>query len=233
MNKNANVITKDLTPIVTTNGCGSSSDSILDSARRRMRHAWITLGAYVFIRIFLAAWFEYRAYKDSVINFGVLEFFGALLLTFVLIASFVTFVRLAFKRAFAPALIYAFIVLWHLMYLFTLPHVHIRSFVMETKAHIFAAYPNLCQTPIVPGKRVSICYKYSVNETGGEYEQIYFNPGDEMSLPPRQWPVDIKREFLGVRATREDLFEEELCGLRKTRRIVDHVYWIDYDCWGY
>lgn len=196
--------------------------------RRRMRHAWFALGAYVFIRIFLAVWFEYRAYKDSVIDFGVLEFFGGLLLIFVLIASFVAFVRLAFKRAFAPALIYAFIVLWHLMYIFTIPHVHILSFVMETKARIFAAYPNLCQTPIVPGQRVSICYSYNVNDIGGESEQIYFNPGDELSLPPRQWPDDIKRIFNILVINSED----ELCALRKTRRIVDHVYWMSGDdCW--
>jgi hypothetical protein len=201
---------------------------------RKMRNAWIALGVYICIRIFYAAWFEWRAYKYGVINFNILEFLGGFLYLSAIIASFVASVRLAFKRAFIPALMYAFIAIT--------PFVHTgHSFVMEMKARIFAAYPNLCQTPIVQGQRVSRCYGYNVNDIGGESERIYFNPGDELSLPPKQWPDDIKYEFFsvvdgfGVRQVpadfSKDLPEYALCGVRNTKRIVDHVYWISDDCW--
>lgn len=196
---------------------------------RRMRQAWNALGAYVLTYLFFAACFEWQAYKSGVV--GMLLFFQAFFFISASFASFIVFVRLVIKRAFAPALVFAFIA--STVIVISASASNRLSFDMQMKARIFAAYPNLCQTPIVSGQRVSICYKYSVNDIGGEFEQIYFNPGDEMSLPPRQWPVDIKREFLGVRATRENLSEDELCGLRKTRRIVNHVYWIHYDCWGY
>ena len=188
--------------------------------RRRMRHAWIVLGAYIFMRIFMAAWFEWAAYKFGVVE-DIFLFFEGLLYFSVFITSFVVAVKLAIKRAFAPALIYTFIA-------FIAPFIQISpSLNMEMKARIFAAYPNLCQTPIVPGQRVSICYGYSVPMTGGDNEHIYFNPGDEMSLPPRQWPEDIKRMFNILVINSED----DLCGVRKTRHIVDHVYWMSYDCW--
>jgi hypothetical protein len=143
---------------------------------------------------------------------------------FASIASLIVFVKLAIKRAFVPALIYAFIAS-------TVPvgvatHSNRLAFDMQMKARIFAAYPSLCQTPIVQGQRISICYAYSIEDTGGEHEHIYFNPGDEMSLPPMQWPVDLKQMF-GIK------FGDEiyLCGVRKTKHIIDHVYWMSDDCW--
>lgn len=48
-----------------------------------------------------------------------------------------------------------------------------------------------------------------------------------MSLPPMQWPDDIKRLFNILVINSED----DLCGVRKTKHIIDHFYWVSYDCW--
>jgi hypothetical protein len=196
----------------------SSSDWV---HRCRMQEAWIVLSVYLFIRIILASRFEWDAYTYGHVE--ELPFLATLLLGLVIIAiyivSIIGSIRLALKRAFAPALIYAFIS-------FIAPFANSHSLVMETKARIFAAYPNLCQTPIDPVQRLSICYGYYVNDDIGENEHIYFNPGDEMSLPPRQWPDDIKRIF-NIQGLNS---EDEPCSIRKRKRIVDHVYWISNGC---
>lgn len=201
------------------NACESLNDSSVINARRRMRYAWIALGTYIGIRIFYAAYFEWKTYKYSLINFEILDFFVGGGFVIALIASVIASVRSALSRAFAPALIYIFIII--------ATFIHPRSLDMKVKAHIFAAYPSLCQTPIVPGQRVSECYSYNVNDIGGEGESIYFNPGDELSLPPRQWPDDIKRYF-NIRDVNAEI---DICRVRKTKHIVDHVYWMSYDCW--
>jgi hypothetical protein len=189
-----------------------------------MRHAWFALGAYVLISILLGACFEWSAYKSGVVE-DVILLPRALFYCSAFIAGLVIFIRLALKRAFAPALIYASIA--GSVIVLSAFASNKLSFDMQMKARIFAAYPDLCQTPVGPGQRVSICYAYSIESTGGEGEQVYFNPGDELSLPPNQWPDYIKR-FFNIRDINA---EYELCGVRKTKRIIDHVYWMSYDCW--
>jgi hypothetical protein len=179
--------------------------------RRRMRNAWIALGAYLFMRIISNVLFEWNAYVYGRVDAPLP---AGLLIDSFIIGSFIAFIRMAFKRAFAPALIYAFIVFNGLIF----PYAYIHSFVMDMKARIFAAYPNLCQTPIDPNKRVSICYRYYVNTELGEDARIYFNPGDELLLPPQRWPEDIKREVSPLYV--------ETC----MKHVAGHVYWISGPC---
>ncbi len=202
----------------------NNAETATRSPPNQMRKAWMALGAYIFMYLFFVACFEWMAYKHGVVESIILlplSFFYII----AFIASLIVFIKLALKRAFVPALIYAFIAT-------TVPIGVATSsdrvaFYMQMKARIFAAYPSLCQTPIVQGQRISICYDYSITDTGGEEEQIYFNPGDELSLPPRQWPEDVKRMFNILVINSED----DLCGVRKTKHIIDHVYWMSYDCW--
>lgn len=197
--------------------------SALD-AHQRMRHAWFALRIYVLTYLFFATCFEWSAYHWGRIE-DIVLFPQGIFYWVALITGTIACVKSLVKRAFAPALIYALIASSVLILGFT--YYSRLAFSMELKARIFAAYPNLCQTPIVPNQSVSLCYAYSIEMVLGESEAIYFNPKDEMSLPPRQWPDDLKREF-GIKDINSEGY---LCSVRKTKRIVDHVYWMSDDCW--
>ena len=187
-------------------------------------HAWIAFGAFIAMCIFLSAYFEWLAYRYGEIMHFL--FFEGVLHAIVFLASLTALIRMAVKRAFKPMLIYAFIVSITVVILTSSFHNRRLPLIsMDTKARIFAAYPQLCQTPPSPTLRVSVCYRYMVNEIGGEYERIVFNPRNEMSLPPQQWPDDIKRSFSVL--VPEEVF---LCGVRKTKRIADGVYRVSDDC---
>ncbi|MHB8848805.1 MAG: hypothetical protein ACYC43_10220 [Burkholderiales bacterium] len=202
------------------------NDSAAHIARVRMRTAWVVLSAYIFMRIFMTARFEFIAYKYGVVDDGnefmfFLFFSGPVYLS-LFIVSLVAFVRLIFKRAFAPAFIYAFILGLYMesIMIHWVFNMHVPE--MEIKGHIFAAYPNLCQTPIVPDQRISICYHYKLPTTAiGDEERLVFNPGDEMLLPPMRWPTDIKHN-LGISTG-------QYVPALKIKRITGHFYWIQND----
>lgn len=209
-----------------TNASEHLNDSVARIARGRMRTAWIILSAYIFMRIFMTARFEFIAYKYGVVDDGnefmfFLFFSGPVYLS-LFIVSLVAFVRLIFKRAFAPAFIYAFILGLYMesIMIYWVFNMHVPE--MEIKGHIFAAYPNLCQTPIVPGQRISICYHYKLPTTTiGDEERLVFNPEDELSFPPTRWPDDIKQGL--------DLPPNPIELHWKIRRITGHFYWIEND----
>jgi len=192
-------------------------------------HAWIALSAFIAMCILLSAFFEWLAYRYGEIMHFL--FFEGVLHAIIFLASLVALIRMAVKRAFKPLLIYAFIVSISVVILTSPFHNRRLPLIsMDMKARIFAAYPQLCQTPPSPTQRVSICYRYMVNEIGGEYERIVFNPGNEMSQPPQQWPDDIRLRLSN--APVPDPAEDPgfLCMFRKTKRIADGVYRVSIDC---
>lgn len=197
-------------------------DSAIESAHRSMRSAWIVLTTVVIVRILNIADFEWQAYRFGNVEFTAIDFFFGLFYFIVFMASIAIFIRLVVKRAFAPAFVYAIVL--GVLILPSFFGEETLSFGMKAKARLFASFPSLCQHPFVPGRRVSICYSYRVD--GGSDETLYFNPGDEMSLPASQWPDDIKRMFVGKRFINSES-EDDLCA----NRIVDHIYWRSGDCW--
>ncbi len=193
--------------------------------RRRMRNAWIALGVFVLACFSLSACFEWLEYRDGyVLHF---LFFEGVAYSIIFLASLVAAIRMAIKRAFKPMLVYAVIVGIAFVIMSSPYHNRRLALSMEMKARIFAAYPQLCPTPPLPNQRVSVCYILIVAEVGAERAQIIFNPGNEMSLPAKQWPDDIKNMFTPYWRVQEEIFQ---CLTRKTKRIVDDVYVASDDC---
>ncbi len=192
----------------------------------RMRQAWIILTGYVCIRLFLYVDFEFDAVQRGVIGQGHIIFAG-MFFVFFLFLSIVLFVWLIIKRAFAPALIYAFIACSLIAQIAFGSQV--ASFDMAIKGRIYAAYPKLCPFTSLQSKTLYICYEYDVPITGGAHERLVFDADDTMSLPPREWPERLKKIFLGGGVVSGN--DELLCEFKNTKLIAGHIYSVSSDCW--
>ena len=93
-----------------------------------------------------------------------------------------------FRRSFVAASIYLLII--------------VASFMgplleMPIKGHMYAWFPQLCQHPLQPGQRATVCYDrlvYADPQSGDINEIIVYSPDEEMSLPGRQWSSELKQE---------------------------------------
>jgi hypothetical protein len=190
----------------------------------RMRWAYSSLVIYLLIRVLAylsdeweAAHGEWGPYSSD-----------SLLLLLTLIC-FIAFVRMAFKRAFKPALVYAIIVFTSFFIAYV--SIKIKPLEMTLKAYLFSSYPQLCpyhhfhpQT----GLSSYVCYQYAIDtQACGQFERLIVNPGDELSRPPSQWPKEITMGTLGL--NHSNLHDDE-CFYRKTKLITNHIYWISDDC---
>ena len=202
-----------------------SSDNI-SATRSRMRYAYFFLGIYLLIQALVYISNEWRAAHGEWLG----PYYSNLLLSpLMILICFIAFVRMVFKRAFKPALVYAVIIL----NIFLIPSIidKITPSKMTVGAYFFSLYPQLCPYHYFrPQKGLSsyVCYQYASDFQGcGSFERLIFNPGDELSHPPSQWPKEITMGTLGL--NHSDLHDDD-CFYRKTKLITNHIYWISDDC---
>ena len=128
---------------------------------------------------------------------NVLLIYFAILVAIVLY-GLVCLVRSHAKLSLATAVVYL------LVYLFIYVLIGFTAFFTElaldadVRGRIYAWHPELCQNPLKPGQRATICYEYEAQNTaGGSLPRIVYNPDDEMSLPESQWSKGVEQMFGG------------------------------------
>lgn len=167
---------------------------------------------------------EWQAYKNAAIEYDIIIFIAIAGAIFVTIASPFLLLWSAIKRDTVSSGLAVIIMLASTsIYVFSW---QIKSIEMETKAYLFYLMPQLCQQPQHEVDGVLVCYRY-INQGGIDgAEAIVFDPGHEMSLPPNQWPAHIVNLFFNAASAADSKY----CAIRKTRQIVNDVYWVSNDC---
>lgn len=202
-----------------------TSKPSVSEGRSRMKRAWFILGTCLLLDLISYVWIEWEAahggVEPSKNELIMLSIFA------IIIVSLINIIKMLFKRALAAALIYACIliipIIWARVLLFNAE--------MNIKAHLFSAYPELCPCQPRAGQRTYICYKYSDNDgIAGFYELLIVNPGDEMSLPPSQWPEEVKQAFALDFPFEKQPIPDDDCRFRKTKNMGNHIYWVSDDC---
>ncbi|MEO5351525.1 MAG: hypothetical protein H7836_18065, partial [Magnetococcus sp. YQC-3] len=169
-------------------------------ARRRIWPAWSVLIVYFIVNIYFGCLMEWQAYQYGAIDEPTLSdsFLFRMVYTYLI---FHVAIILAAYRMFAYSFIFfitSFIVVADSMTYELGEYRDKRThFLMVAKAHLFSAYPNLCQHQIVPGKKLSLCYGYWTKEfmDSDVYNFLIFNPGDELLNSNNQLTEEIRLEL--------------------------------------
>jgi hypothetical protein len=182
----------------------------------------IVLCLYLLMNIFFLTYFEWHnaIYHERE---GEYAFFSGLFGFCVRILCVVMLIRALRARAVTAAAIYTLIIGIGIGELCCYKSLQYGD--MYIKAYLISKFPALC-----PGysKNVDavICYDYWLHSTR---QTLVYNPNDEMALPAKKWPEYIQKK---VSASPDAILTPELCSLRNTRLLLDHIYYVSDDCWN-
>jgi hypothetical protein len=184
-------------------------------ASNAVRQAWIWLAAYALVEICFYIYFEWR-----IAAFGEIAeyaFLKGLALFFFFFVSLYLFIRSAWRRQKAAALLYAALFAINLVW----PRIG-TALDLAAKAYFFSTFPDKCpEGSPKPGYRVFLCYKYWEIESR---TALVLNPGDELAAPYTAWPPEFDKEIFEYDESTVVVPDIEKCRKKKTRLLVRHVY---------
>ncbi len=196
-------------------------DSMRDGpSRDYLRPAWRMLVVFIVVNILLYTYSEWHNWIYSIHEDAYPFFRGASWLIFISIGAILS-VKNIIRQLWVATAIYGtilFICLFELFFGRELVEID-----MLGKAYLFSYFPHLCQPVEKPNAQAFVCYQYW---SGGIPGTLVVNPGDEMLAPPKKWPESIKREIFGKNADVDE------CQIRDTKRMVGHIYYVPYRCYG-
>ncbi|MGE8162802.1 hypothetical protein ACQKRQ_21890 [Paraburkholderia sp. NPDC080076] len=95
---------------------------------------------------------------------------------------------------------------------------------MRSKAEFFGEHPSFCPHKWISLDRPFVCYQYSVLSGFSQHDLIIFDRDNEMTLPLKEWPVEIRKLFNADGAVDE-------CVFRRVARVTEGVYLaLNKDC---